>query len=100
MPERQLGCGIINILYCGDKNIEDGLIISILSLVKHNAEALNIYVLTMIIEGHEPVSQKCIDLLAEILKEKNAKSSIKLINLLPIWKHALLHIVCLDYIVI
>ncbi len=85
MPERQLGCGIINILYCGDKNIEDGLIISILSLVKHNAEALNIYVLTMIIEGHEPVSQKCIDLLAEILKEKNAKSAIKLIDVTDIF---------------
>ncbi len=70
----------INILYCGDKNIEDGLIISILSLLKHNANAFNIYVLTMKLEGHEPVSQKCIDTLDKLLKEKNSKSSIKLID--------------------
>ena len=80
MPEEQLGCGIINILYCGDKNIEDGLIISILSLLKHNANAFNIYVLTMTYDNHEPVTQKCIAILEKLLKDKNPKSSIKLID--------------------
>ena len=37
----------MNILYCGDKNIKDGLIISILSLLKNVNEKLNIYVLTI-----------------------------------------------------
>ena len=36
----------MNILYCGDRGIEDGLIISILSLLKNVKEELNIYVLT------------------------------------------------------
>ena len=34
----------MNILYCGDNNIKDGLIISILSLIKHTNEELNVYV--------------------------------------------------------
>ena len=37
----------MNILYCGDENIIDGLLISILSLLKNTDRVLNIYVLTM-----------------------------------------------------
>lgn len=37
----------LNILYCGDKNIEDGLIISVLSLLKNSKDELHIYVMTM-----------------------------------------------------
>ncbi len=37
----------MNILYCGDKNIADGLMISALSLMKQVQEPLHIYVLTM-----------------------------------------------------
>ena len=33
----------MNVLYCGDKNIEDGLIISVLSLLKNVKTNLNIY---------------------------------------------------------
>ena len=40
----------MNILYCGDKNIEKGLTISILSLLKNIKEELNIYVLTIQLE--------------------------------------------------
>ena len=43
----------MNILYCGDKNIIDGLIISILSLLKNTNEILNIYVLTASIKLEE-----------------------------------------------
>ncbi len=75
----------INILYCGDKNIEDGLIISILSLIKHNANAFNVYVLTMTYADHEPVSEKCIKVLEKLLKDKNEKSCIKLIDVTEIF---------------
>ena len=36
----------MNILYCGDKNTKDGLLISIMSLMKNVREPLNIYILT------------------------------------------------------
>lgn len=37
----------MNILYCGDKNMAQGLVLSVLSLTKHVKEPLNIYILTM-----------------------------------------------------
>ena len=37
----------MNILFCGDRKIVDGLMISVLSLLKHVTEPLNVYVLTM-----------------------------------------------------
>ena len=37
----------MNILYCGDQGIKDGLAVSILSLVKNCKSPLNIYVLTI-----------------------------------------------------
>ena len=37
----------MNILYCGDKNIADGLMISVLSLLRHVRQPLHIYILTM-----------------------------------------------------
>ncbi|HCR84006.1 MAG TPA: glycosyl transferase, partial [Lachnospiraceae bacterium] len=36
----------MDILYCGDEKIEDGLILSILSLLKNVKEPLHIFVLT------------------------------------------------------
>ena len=46
----------MNILYCGDTNIVDGLIISILSLIKYEKDALNIYVFSMDYENSKGVS--------------------------------------------
>ena len=47
----------MNILYCGDQNIEDGLMISVLSLLKNVSEPLQIYVLTLTLpEGPHPCS--------------------------------------------
>ena len=43
----------MNILYCGDENIENGLVISTLSLLKNVKEELHIYVLTMNIQNEK-----------------------------------------------
>ena len=57
----------MNVLYCGDKNIEKGLIISILSLLKNVKEELKIYVLTINLKTGEKqiqgVTNKCIEIL-------------------------------------
>lgn len=75
----------MNILYCGDKNIKDGLYISVISLLKHVEEPLNIYVFTantkvcekeiegLTIEDIEKIDKK--------VKEKNSKSFVKLIDI-------------------
>ena len=43
----------MNVLYCGDRNILDGLIISTLSLAKNTKTNLNIFVMTMKMRGYK-----------------------------------------------
>ncbi len=70
----------INILYCGDRNIEDGLILSVLSLLKHTAEPLHIYVMTMGLTLGEreisPISQGTAQYLDDYVKQKNKDNSV------------------------
>ena len=75
----------MNLLYCGDKNIEQGLIISILSLIKNVKEEVNIYILTVnlkyVDKTIEPVTDKVIEVLNDLVKEKNSKSNVKKIDI-------------------
>ena len=75
----------MNILYCGDENIEDGLVISILSLLKNVKEKLHIYVLTMDIQNENKkfkgISTSSIEYLDKIVK----KSCIREFNYENIW---------------
>lgn len=71
----------MNVLYCGDKNIEKGLIISILSLLKNVKEELNIYVLTINLKIGEReiqgVTETCIEILNERVKHHNQNNFVK-----------------------
>ena len=75
----------MNILYCGDRNILDGLIISVLSLAKQTKETLNIFVLTMYMKGYEQIPFEVIEKLDEILKVKNPKHNIQLIDITEVF---------------
>lgn len=72
---------MINVLYCGDKNVLNGLIISTLSLAKQSSEPLNIFVFTMKMRGYKDIPQRSIDELGKILKQKNPKNKIQLIDI-------------------
>lgn len=71
----------MNILYCGDQNMEDGLIISVLSLLKHADEALHIYVFTMEAETKEkkyfPVSDEVVTFLDRRVKQRDEESFVR-----------------------
>ncbi len=75
---------MINIVYCGDKGIEEGLIISVLSITKQVKEALNIYVLTMTYDHdcrpYLPVNRRCIETLDAKVKEVNVQSCVRLVD--------------------
>ncbi|MBQ1372946.1 glycosyltransferase family 8 protein [Candidatus Saccharibacteria bacterium] len=71
---------MINILFCGDKNILDGLIISTLSLAKHSSQPLNIFVMTMKQRGYKEIPQSAISTLEKILQKRNPKHKIHLID--------------------
>ena len=70
----------MNILYCGDKGIARGVLVSILSLVKNNAEPLHIYIMTINYEDTVAFTEKSAKFLDKLVKEKNAKSFVKLID--------------------
>ena len=75
----------MNILYCGDHNIEDGLLLSILSLLLHVKEPLSIYVLTMPLSTPEkefrPVSDAMIAALDETVKKTDGRSFARKIDI-------------------
>lgn len=60
----------MNILYCGDKNIEDGLVISVLSLLKTSKRTLHIYVLTMY---YEKAGKRCLPVTDEMIAKLDAR---------------------------
>ena len=74
----------MNILYCGDSNILDGLIISVLSLIKNTKEELHIYILTMKYENeyqkYKPLDNNSIEYIDKLLKKENKNNFIKLID--------------------
>ncbi|MCD7717248.1 MAG: hypothetical protein LUI39_12500 [Lachnospiraceae bacterium] len=82
----------MNVLYCGDKNIEDGLVISVLSLLKHTAEPLHIFVMTMDLvlkTGRiRPVSQETIGYLDNLLKKQNEGNSAVRIDATELFRAA------------
>ena len=70
----------MNILYCGDMGIARGVLVSILSLVKNNAEPLHIYIMTINYEDTAAFTKKSAKFLDKLVKEKNAKSFVRLID--------------------
>ena len=78
----------MNVLYCGDKNIEDGLIISVLSLLKNVENAINVYVLTINSEewNINGVTDRCIGVLNSKMKLINMENCIKKIDITEIFE--------------
>lgn len=70
----------MNILYCGDSNIEQGLALSVLSLLDHQTEPLQIYVLTAGLswqgKDYHPISQGSIQALERYVRTRSPGSAI------------------------
>lgn len=83
----------MNILYCGDENIENGLVISTLSLLKNVKEELHIYVLTMNIQNEKrefkAISDGVINFLNERVKKENEENFIKKLDITEKFKEEL-----------
>lgn len=75
----------MNILYCGDQKMQDGLLISILSLLKHVQEPLNIFILTATIKTNTktylPISDQTIDFFNAIMRRTNSINQITKIDI-------------------
>ena len=79
------GVKMINILFGGNSKVFDGILLCLLSMTKHCNEELNIFILTADVTElnklYTPISENHVEILDEILKNKNHKSKITLIKL-------------------
>ncbi len=79
--ERKSEINGMNLLYCGDQNIQDGLLISILSLLKHGSDELHIYVMTMELhtaqKGYHAIPDQTISFLNQLVQRTNRNSFVK-----------------------
>jgi len=71
---------MMNILYCGDRGIKEGVLVSILSLLKHNSGVLRIYILTINYEDTKAFPERAAHFLDKIVRKKNPKSFVKRID--------------------
>ena len=71
----------MNLLYCGDENIADGLFISLLSLLKNIKENINVYILTINLKNEKydikGISDYTIDFLDRKVKEYSSDNFVK-----------------------
>lgn len=74
----------MNILYCGDKNTADGLLLSVLSLLRTVREELHIYILTLRYgQGDilcQPLTGEFAAWLSELVRERNG-GEVRLFNI-------------------
>ncbi len=71
----------MNILFCGDRDTEDGLIIAVTSLLKTTDEPLHIYIFTMKMPSKKrqcfPVTRRTTSYLDGYVKKKNPESFVR-----------------------
>ncbi len=70
----------MNILYCGDEGIKCGVLISILSILKHNKGTIHFYILTINYEDTKPFTERSTAFLDQLVKKTNPKNFVKLID--------------------
>lgn len=75
----------MNILFCGDKNIQNGLLIAVISLLEHTKEDLDVYVLTLDMsvndKHYEPIDGRLSDYCnTELSKKYDNRLRIKFID--------------------
>lgn len=85
---------MINLMFCGNDRVFDGMIISLLSITKYCKEKLNIYILTMDLQDRDkkyrPISNEQVEVLKNIVKSANFKSDIHLIDITKYFKEEML----------
>lgn len=85
---------MINLMFCGNKKVFDGLIIAMLSILKHTKEPLHLFILTAdlheINENFVPLWEEERIKLASILKDANEKNEITLVDITDNYKREML----------
>lgn len=75
----------MNILFCGDENVCQGISLAVLSLCRHTKDRLDIYILTANIAEHKAIPGKYADRLTEALRDKGRCDTVKVIDITEIF---------------
>lgn len=85
----------ISVCYSGNRRVFPGLLLSVLSLVRHTDRPLHVFVLSMDLRGEDlaflPFSQAQQDLLGRVVREKNADSRVFFLDMTERYRAALAH---------
>lgn len=80
----------MNILFCGDSNMSDGLLIGTLALLKHVREPLHIHILTARLatldHQYEPLPQATADFLATLVHRTQPTGTVELHDITTLFK--------------
>ena len=82
---------MINLMYCGNEKMFDGILISLLSIEKYTKEPLSVYLMTMdlqdIKKDFKPITEEERDIIEQILKTKNPENKVYLIDTGEIYRN-------------
>lgn len=71
----------MNVLYCGDDGVGEGLFLSTLSLAKHTRDELHVYILTASVGKHRAISPAFADTLQTALRERHPAAHVTLADI-------------------
>lgn len=71
----------MNILFCGDTNVCQGIFLSALSLCKHTSRELTVYILTAGIGDHKAIRPDFAEKLQAAIRRKNENSRVILLDI-------------------
>lgn len=81
---------MINLLFTGNDKIFDGLAISLISIVKHCKQPLNVHVLTMDLKeihpNYKPLDEEKVEVLQKYIQQANPNSKILLHDVTDLFK--------------
>ncbi len=85
----------IPILYAGNQNVFDGMVISLLSAVKHTASPLSVFLLTMDLRDQNsaflPITEQQRAYLEELCQAVNAESRVRLCDVGALYRQTMLN---------
>lgn len=71
----------MNILFCGDNGVCQGIYLSALSIIKNTEKEICIYILTASVSKHKAIDRSFADELQTVISEKNSNSKVVLIDI-------------------
>ena len=83
----------MNVMYCGDRNIADGVLISVLSLAKVSKEPIHVYLLTAHVvtdqKDYLPIQQEFADGLLFAMRRYQEDCSVELLDITELFRQQL-----------